>query len=271
MEPKKQIFFHVGLAKTGSTFLQERLFPHLENIWYLPTHKYKRASSLISQSKAERVLVSREFDRQFDEAVKTFAEVYPDAVPLIIFRQHHSYIASQYRRFVKNGYRGSFTEFIDIENDTGFFKIRHLDYKRHIRYLEEHFSEKPIVILYDALKNNPQEFAKKISSKISAKLDTGKINFKRKHTSYSEKQLKAVFAFGKYVNLRKRRYSRHAVLHFFAHKLVSVLRYGTLFFAKFIPSSFFGDEPLIKPEETEQIENYFRADWEYILKSADIK
>ena len=100
---EKEIYFHVGLAKTGSTFLQERVFKHLKNIHYIDTSKYKKIDQLISESKHQRILVSREFDRQFKKEVDKFSEKYPNATPVMVLREHHSYIASQYRRAIKNG------------------------------------------------------------------------------------------------------------------------------------------------------------------------
>ena len=46
----KKIFFHVGLAKTGSTFLQKNFFPKLKNIKYISTHKYKRCINIIKKT-----------------------------------------------------------------------------------------------------------------------------------------------------------------------------------------------------------------------------
>jgi len=39
---EKIIYFHVGISKTGSTFLQNRVFPKLSKITYIPTNKYHR-------------------------------------------------------------------------------------------------------------------------------------------------------------------------------------------------------------------------------------
>ena len=65
----KHIFFHVGISKTGSTFLQQRVFPHLKNIQYIPTHKYHQINDEIKKVKNGPILVSREFDRQFEREV----------------------------------------------------------------------------------------------------------------------------------------------------------------------------------------------------------
>ena len=59
----KNIYFHVGISKTGSTFLQKRVFPKLSKITYIPTNKYHRVFEEIKNSDSNKVLVSREFDR----------------------------------------------------------------------------------------------------------------------------------------------------------------------------------------------------------------
>ena len=69
---EKQIYFHVGLGKVASTYLQHEVFPKLKGIHYLPTGKYKRSKSIIPQLEVAKVLVSREFDRQFEDEVRWF-------------------------------------------------------------------------------------------------------------------------------------------------------------------------------------------------------
>ena len=46
----KNIYFHVGLAKSGSTFLQKNFFPKLQNIKYISTHKYRRCIKIIKNT-----------------------------------------------------------------------------------------------------------------------------------------------------------------------------------------------------------------------------
>lgn len=114
MESKKEIYFHVGTGKTGTTYLQMKVFPFVKGIHYIPTNRYRRIFDILKDSKEPRILVSREFDRQMEREVKKFAEHYSDNVqPIVVFRRQDSYIASQYRRFVKNGYQGDLKSFLD--------------------------------------------------------------------------------------------------------------------------------------------------------------
>ena len=120
---EKIIYFHVGISKTGSTFLQNRVFPKLSKITYIPTNKYHRVFDEIKNCDSNTILVSREFDRQFEREVTLFSSRFPKATPIIVLRKHEEYLASQYKRFVKNGFRGEVEDFFDLENDKGFFKI----------------------------------------------------------------------------------------------------------------------------------------------------
>ena len=152
---EKKIYFHVGTGKTGTTFLQYRIFPELKGIHYIQRTRYRKAKKIINRTHYAKYLISREFDQQLEEQVKLFAADFPDTIPIIVFRRHDDYIASQYRRFVKNGFTGGFTDFFDVENDKGYFRKTDLDYSRQIKILEENFNSKPVVLFYDELRNNP--------------------------------------------------------------------------------------------------------------------
>ena len=96
----KELFFHVGLAKTGSTYLQNKFFHKLKGIKYIHTSEFYHYKEIIAESTENKLLFSREFDRQFfDETIK-IAEKYPYAKILIVLRSNEKWIASQYRRYV---------------------------------------------------------------------------------------------------------------------------------------------------------------------------
>ena len=132
---EKIIYFHVGISKTGSTFLQQRVFPILKNIHYIPTRKYHKIDEEISSIKKGNVLVSREFDRQFEREVDSFARNHKNVIPIIVFRRHDQYLASQYRRFVKNGFKYGIKQFFDLDEDLGFFKKIHFNFTHQVNYL----------------------------------------------------------------------------------------------------------------------------------------
>ncbi len=120
----KEIFFHIGLSKTGTKYLQNVVFPKLDNIKYIPKRLYHKAFKLIENTDYKRYLVSQELDQQFDREIKKWAQRYPQTKIIVVFRRQDSWFASQYKRFVKNGFRGDITQFIDIKYDNGYFKIK---------------------------------------------------------------------------------------------------------------------------------------------------
>jgi hypothetical protein len=139
-----EVFFHFGLGKTASTYLQSRFFPKLGNIRYVPTVRFRQYPRLLERPPAPRLLFSREFDRQFAGEVAAFARHCPRAWPIIVLRRHDAWIASQYRRYVKNGWGLSFREFFDIEQDRGMWKWADLEMAPRLKLLEELFPGRSI-------------------------------------------------------------------------------------------------------------------------------
>jgi len=261
----KTIFYHVGTGKTGTTYLQYRVFPKLKGIQYIQRTKFRRYPELIAKSNSERILLSREFDQQLEREIKAFTKHYPDTTPIIVFRRHDSYIASQYRRFVKNGFSGSFTDFFDLDRDEGYFKQIDLNYQHQIKLLEQYFTKPPIVLIYEDMRAQPETFFLHFADLVGAELDLNEVNLHPKHTSYSPQQLKYMQQVGQRIDMRKRRVFRNSVLHFFWKLYMGAIRYTVLFIGKNLPASRFDDKPLIDPKELERVREAYAGDWEAIL------
>lgn len=257
----REIYFHVGTGKTGTTFLQYRVFPKLRGIYYIQRTRYNRVIEIISKSKHQRILVSREFDQQLEVEIKKFTSHLPDTTPIIVFRRHDSYIASQYRRFVKNGFTGSFSEFFDLKKDEGKFKKSGLEYCRQIKLLETHFQKPPIVLFYEDLKDNPKRFIESLAERLNTQIDFTKVDTSSKHASYSEKQLKAILWVARYLNIRRGRRFENDFLNLFARLYLDSIRYGTLYFSKLFPETWFSSKPLIAERELEAVRAYYEDDW----------
>jgi len=266
----KKIFFHVGLGKTASTFLQEQVFPFFKDVEYIHrNYRYQRVEEIISEGEEFRYFVSREFDQQFEQEVTKFAKHSPDAKIIIVFRRHDGWIASQYRRFFKNGHLIPFNHFFDLENDKGVFKKKDLDYSHYLQIVEDNFTQKPLVLFYEDLKENPIVFFDRIAEVIGITYDMADINLKNRHSSYSEKQLKALRHVGNYVNLRKDNI-RNKLGYIFTRFYTNTVRYNTLFLAKYLPENWFGKEPLIATSELDDVRNYYEKDWEAVKEYAQI-
>lgn len=266
----KEIYFHVGLGKTGSTFLQYNVFPEFSGVYYIQRTRYKQAIEIIKNSNHKKYFVSNEFDQQLEKEVLRFSAAFPNTTPIIVFRRHDEWIASQYRRFIKNGHTFPFNEFFNLKDDTGYFKIKDLLFFDMINLLERHFTKPPLVLFYEDMKKQPQEFIKKIAGVMSASYNIDKINLKPKHTSYNTKQLKAIKWMATKFDLRKRKTVNNWLLRYFNKLYFGTLRYTVLYSAKLLPENWFEQQPLINPLELENVRIYFKEDWsrckEYIAK-----
>ncbi len=251
-----EVYFHVGLGKTGSKYLQFIFFPALKGIKYIHMTRYRKSKEIIKRVGSGKFLVSREFDRQFEKEIEWFSADFPDAGAIMVLRRHDEWILSQYKRYIKNGHRFSFDELFNL-NNTGFFKIEHMLFYEKIKFLESHFTKKPLVLLYDELRNNPKSFLDKIAIYTGTTYDKSKIGFSKKHASYSEKQLKFIYVLSKHINLIAGDSKLKKYL------FVYPIRYPVLYLSKYVPDSLAPNVNLMpEKEKLIEIKEFFREDWE---------
>ena len=175
-------------------------------------------------------------------------------------------MASQYRRFVKNGFKDDIKQFFDIIEDHGFFKKIHFNFTHQVNYLKTTFNTEPLVFVYDDFKTNSSGFIQKLSSLIDAKVDLNQIDFSTKHGSYNEKQLKVIKSISQRINLQKRRVFKSVMLHYIWRFLHAIVRYGILYASLLIPRFLISKEPLIDVDYLNQVKRNYVKDWEYIMK-----
>ena len=257
-----EIFFHVGLGKVASKYLQFRVFPKLEGICYIPTRRYKVSKKLIRKKGCNTYLISREFDRQFEREVEWFSRDYPKTKSILLLRRHDSWIASQYRRFVKNGFPGAFTDFMDIKENRGDWDRKELYFFDKIRILEKYFDSKPLVLFYDDFLENPGDFIMAIVNYVGADLSLDEISFSPKHSSYNEKQLKVMQRLSRRFAFLEDRERKSQFYKSVRRYLKMPLRYPMLYLAQIIPDQWVPEEELIPGEELEKIRWEFTEDWE---------
>ncbi len=266
----REIFLHTGLAKTGTKFLQQNFFPKLKGIKYIPKPRYHRSMEFIQATDFPKYLVSQEYDQQFEREIRRWAKFDPGTKVIVVFRRQDGWFASEYRRFVKNGFRGSFRDFIDLQYDSGYFKISDGMYMPKIRLVEELFDNPPFVLLYDELRADPVRFLHKFAVYMGADFYLDSIDFSPKHTSYEEKQLKVMQLLGYRLGVRLIKYDDENRLHRFFQRLGQMIpRYLILYLAWMVPGVFLNNEPLIPESELEQIRNFYAEDWKQTQQYAE--
>lgn len=262
MDTEQEIYFHVGLGKVASTYLQQAVFPRLQGVHYISTHSYRKSKAIIPRLSAEKVLVSREFDRQLEEEVRWFTSTYPQARVIILLRRHGDWIASQYKRHVKNGWYGSFEAFLDLENDAGYWKQKDLCYAPMLRVISECCTHPPLVLFYDDLKSNPEAFLNSLAGFMD--VPAPQVTDKVIHPSFSEKQLKVLRTFCRKVVRRVPINYQHKWKHWLLYRPVWAFYHLILYGAALLPDRWVGEEPLIDPASLEEVNRKFEADWKAV-------
>jgi len=153
--------FHIGLHKTGTTFLQKEVFPKLENLHVVQqSHNIRR---LFGVPKEKRVLVTHEglsgnpfggaWLEEFESYVRGITSIFPDAACIIGFRRHDLLIRSLYKQYLQEGGTRGLEVLFSVDG-SGRIKTKDLSYRHRLEFIRKHFSS---VHLYaqEQMKNKP--------------------------------------------------------------------------------------------------------------------
>ncbi len=261
---EKEVFFHVGLGKTATTYLQYQFFPKLRGIHYVQRTRYPKAHKIIARDASPRHLLSREFDQQLQEEIEKFAVHFPDTRAIVVFRRHDGWIASQYRRFAKNGIQIPFEEFFDIENDRGLWKQPDLDYSRKLAIIEKTFSRKPLVLFYEDMREDPYAFFDQFASGVGATYDRNQISLDAVHASYEEKQLKTVRSVSKVFFPANPKQYNNAFLRRLQWRKQQLTSYSIMAAARFVPDAWLDPGELVPKVLLEKVRAAYANDWEKV-------
>ena len=274
----KEIYFHVGLAKTGSTFLQKNFFPYLKNIKYISTHDYINSIDIINKTNYKSYLISREFDKQFEREIKKFISYFPDTKIIVVFRRHDQWIASQYKRSVKNGWHWSFKNYYNI-NNKGIWKNSDLTYMNKLKIIKKYSKSKPLILKFEELKKDPFNYLNKISNYTDSKYLKTEISLKTVHKSYSEKQLIFLKKFCKIfkktppiyydyqeITLDKTISNTNRIKHWLFYRPWWLLFHLVMYTSLLIPKSLIVKNSLINKNDLAEIKNKFKEDWKKVFE-----
>lgn len=262
-KPKPEIFFHVGLGKTASTYLQHSVFPHFKGIHYIPTNHYKKSLSIIEKGKHNRYLVSREFDRQFEDEVSKFCTVHPDAHIIVVFRRQDKWIASQYKRHVKGGFYKEFKDFLDVELNKGFWDRKELIFMDKIRVIEKYSKQKPLILFHEDL-SYPFSFISGIANYCKASFDKNSVSVKPRHTAWKERQLHAVKWFRINCYRGEIKGGKNRWETWLYYRPWWLLFHFIMYAAILLPEKWIIKKPLIDQKDLDQVREWARDDWDQL-------
>ena len=168
-----KIILHIGLHKTGTTFLQNHIFPRLKNTNYFRgwhglrniTNKNHK-NILISDEKFSGDPFNLNYIESFKNNIDNLHMLCPKATVLISVRHPKEWILSLYKQYIHQGGINYPDQFFDLEN--GHFKIEELSLKTKVKFLEEKF-KKVVLIRSDSIKQNHE--LTKIFNSLELKFD----------------------------------------------------------------------------------------------------
>lgn len=276
MVKNKEIYAHIGLPKTGSTFLQRYVFPEFKGIKYIKKRLFYKRKEIITPSKSHKFLLSHEciIKANSEGLIEDNARItslsadYPQAKIILFFRRHDSWVKSKYFYYIrKNGYR-TFDQYLDLKDDSGLLKLEKLEYKRDIHLIEEYFSHKPLILFHEELVRNPYRTIAFLAEYMGITYQEKDIHFNPINVAFNQKQLKAIRLFNTFFRYKpsKNRVKTIRRIHKNIRKLaVHTVGLLSLGFPDFLLKN---KEPLIPPEKLTHIRERFADDWQYCLDYA---
>lgn len=257
------VYFHLGMTKVASTYLQTAIFPYLDNIRFHRKHHFRRYKKLSEKPLKENHLFSSEKDRKLVKNVDEILTHFPNARIIVIIRRHDQWLLSRYKYHIrKHGY-ASFTEFFDIESDTGQWKKSDLILRSKIEEIERKCSTKPLILTHDMLRSAPDLFFEKLASYMNSRLGPGTRKKAVVNKAFSEKQLIFLRRFNRRYPYREKR-SSSKLRNKIHYKYREFLLHIVAFFSLFLPAVLLKDERLIEnPGVLEEVRNYYQEDWSF--------
>lgn len=161
------IYLHVGLPKTGTTFLQQMVFGCWPNLTYCNDLWFPY---LVLQEQNKKYLVSNEtlsgrpwnrdpqqgfsWHDETEQILDGLTRLYPDASILISFRRHASFVESLYAQYLHEGGTRPLEQFFSLDAGDSIISARDLNYTELVELAESRFGGRVFVFTLDQIRED---------------------------------------------------------------------------------------------------------------------
>jgi hypothetical protein len=202
----KKVYLHVGMPKTGTTFLQTRCFPYLKGIRYgdkalielLERIIYlnpimldlqrtaQEAQSALGQVAEDSILLS--YERLFGNMLRNYEDqvyltgclkaIFPEAKLLIVIRRQDELVESIYKQSLQSGYYQTINSFLNYRHQTfgesgdrlslPNLDIKQFDLHRYVQHYVANFGRDHVAVLpYELLKHDRRDFLTQLAAAVN--------------------------------------------------------------------------------------------------------
>ena len=154
---------HVGLPKTGTSFLQKKFFPHLNGVNFFRSFSFRMLAEV---SSSNIFLFSHEsisghpwnkkwidgeqnphhWLNSFDIATENLKKLYPNAHIIIVFRKHGDLLISLYKQYL---HEGGVLRLQDFYSANGVIRDEDLNFQYRIEKLTQIFENVDVLSFED--------------------------------------------------------------------------------------------------------------------------
>jgi glycerol-3-phosphate cytidylyltransferase len=197
-----KVFVHLGLHKTGTTFLQEEIFKKIKDVNYIPgggenilkTTIVKDKINLISLESlsGKPYAIANNEDTRFITTYR-LCKMFPNAKIIIGTREKESWLKSLYKESVVKGNDKKYKEWKKLINPS------YLDVESYVSYLKKLFPE-VYEFKYENFKKDKDKEIKKLCDFME--VEVPKYQDKKHRKSFSNKKLNIYMFFNKFVHSR---------------------------------------------------------------------
>ena len=157
------IILHVGMHKTGTTYLQKKIFNNFPDVDFcvgwssirtiLNNFSNNDFPLLISDEEFSGKPFQKEYLNTYYSNIANINRIFRFPKIIIGFRGHSDFVTSLYKQYLQQGGYCRFNDFFNIEN-TGILKHEDILYKDRINFLKSSFTDIFIYTQEEILNNN---------------------------------------------------------------------------------------------------------------------